>query len=231
MKIKWLGHSSFLIESENGTRIITDPYGKGFMGLPAKFWRMDYNETNEKANIVTVSHPHWDHSYLKGVLGDPPIKVTKVRRIKIKGVAIKGIQSIHGFSPIIRMQNIIFCIELEGLKFCHLGDIGEVLNREQIREIGEEVVDVLFLPVGGFMTVNAVKALKICEKLNPRFVIPMHYRNKQFKSPFFADLSKFRNLVFEDKYLWLFVGEEINLNDYPSEKGIIKVLEFKLPKK
>jgi len=57
---------------------------------------------------------------------------------------------------------------------CHLGDSGHVLSDEQVEEMGN--VDILMLPVGGVSTINAAMAAEIIRKLEPKVVLPMHYK-------------------------------------------------------
>ena len=198
MKIKWLGHSSFLISSEQGIRIITDPFGRGFLNLPALFWRMNYKETDKEADVITISHHHWDHSHWEGVGGKPAV-ISETGISEVKGITFKGVPSLHGLHWIVRKPNIIFCFEVDDQKICHLGDIGYPLNDYQLSQIGR--VDVLFVPVGGFMTVGPADAIKICQQLNPRLIIPMHYRNSQCKFPLFSTVEKFyQNLSKEAFY-------------------------------
>ena len=173
MKIKWLGHASFLMTSEGGLKLITDPYSVG-SGI-------DYGRIDEMADIVTVSHKHSDHSYVATVKGKPEV-VDEPGVRKVKGVDFKGIASYHDEARGgQRGANIIFSFTLDGVKICHLGDLGHQLETSQVAEIGE--VDVLLIPVGGFFTIDAKGANKICEKLNPRVIIPMHYKTAKCGYP------------------------------------------------
>lgn len=167
MKIKWLGHSSFLITSEEGVKIITDPYTV-IAGV------FEYGSIEESADIVTTSHKHGDHGNASAVKGKPVV-VDQAGARNIKGVDLKGITSYHdetGGKQ--RGMNIIFCFTVNGVKICHLGDLGHQLEPPQINEAGK--VDILLIPVGGKYTIDAKGAGEVCEKLNPRMVIPMHYK-------------------------------------------------------
>lgn len=173
MKIKWLGHASFLIKSEDGLKIITDPYTVG--------GGISYANIQESADIVMVSHGHGDHSNVAAVKGKPEILKTPGKK-SARGVDFQGIPSYHdeaGGKQ--RGENIIFCFTLDGMKVCHLGDLGQQLDSSQIAGIGK--VDILMIPVGGYFTIDAKGAGIICEKLNPRAVIPMHYRTSKCDFP------------------------------------------------
>ncbi len=171
MKIKWLGHASFLITSETGIKIITDPY------VTAE--NLNYGEIKESADIVTVSHEHGDHSYVAGVRGNPEA----IRRTaKVKGIEFKGIPTYHDDAEgQQRGKNTIFCFEVDGVRVCHLGDLGHPLSDKQAAELGS--VDILLIPVGGFYTIDAKVASQLCDRLKPKVIIPMHFKNDKCTFP------------------------------------------------
>jgi len=164
MKIKWLGHAAFMITSDTGIKIITDPYKTDE--------RIRYGEIKESADIVTVSHEHGDHNNTAAVKGNPEV----VREMaKTKGIEFKSIPTYHdSVQGQQRGKNTIFCFEMDGIKVCHLGDLGHSLSDKQVAELGG--VDILLIPVGGYFTIDAEVASQICYKLAPRIVIPMHYK-------------------------------------------------------
>ena len=168
MKIKWLGHASFIITSDTGTRLITDPY------QPNE--ELTYGKINESADIVTVSHEHLDHNNVAAVRGNPKVVKGAVKQ-EIKGITIRGIPSYHddaGGKK--RGENIIFCFEVDGVRVCHLGDLGHLLGDKQIAEIG--TVDILLIPVGGYYTIDAKVATEVCNQLKPKVIVPMHWNYK-----------------------------------------------------
>ena len=173
MKLKWLGHACFLITSETGLRIITDPYGTG-QGIK-------YAPIKETADIVTVSHDHFDHNAVSSIAGKPEIiKGSGIRNVK--GIQFKGIASYHDESSgKQRGTNTIFCFSLDRIKICHLGDLGHLLSVEQIKEIGD--VDLLLVPVGGYYTIDAKVATQIYTELNPKVAVPMHYKTHKLEFP------------------------------------------------
>jgi L-ascorbate metabolism protein UlaG (beta-lactamase superfamily) len=169
MKIKYLGHATFVITSNKGVRVITDPYETG----PD----LTYGEITESADIVTVSHKHFDHCNVAAVKGNPEV-VSRVGRSVAKGIEFNGIASYHDEAGgSLRGGNIIFCFEMDGVKVCHLGDLGHRLDDKQLKEIGS--VDVLLIPVGGFYTIDAKVATEVCDQLKPRVIIPMHYKTEK----------------------------------------------------
>lgn len=172
MKIEWLGHSSFLITSGEGVKIITDPYPAG--------GDLGYPEIGESADVVTVSHDHFDHNHTSAVGGNPVVLTRG--DTEVKGIDIRSVASWHdseeGRS---RGDNNIFCLDVDGVKVCHLGDLGHTLSEEQVADIG--TVDILLIPVGGYFTIDASGATIVCNQLNPSVVIPMHYRNRWCRFP------------------------------------------------
>jgi len=166
MKIKFLGHATFVITSDAGVKIIPDPYETG----PD----LTYGEITESADIVTVSHDHSDHGNVAAVKGNPEV-VRRAGRTKAKGIEVKGIASYHDEAKgRLRGNNTIFCFEVDGIRVCHLGDLGHLLEGKQVEEVG--TVDILLIPVGGYYTIDAKAATQVCKQLKPRVIIPMHYR-------------------------------------------------------
>ena len=172
MKIKWLGHASFLITAENGTRIITDPYGD-YSGL-------SYAPIGETADIMVVSHDHGDHS--GGRVKGNPRQVAGAGSRKIGAIEFKGINTYHDNSKgSQRGKNTVFCFTVDGVRICHLGDLGHALSKSEIDEIGQ--VDVLIIPVGGFFTIDATTATAVYEQIKPGVILPMHYKNDKCSFP------------------------------------------------
>jgi L-ascorbate metabolism protein UlaG (beta-lactamase superfamily) len=176
MKIKWYGHAAFLITSDRGFKIITDPYEPGGFG-----GAISYGKIPDKADVVLVSHDHADHNYVEGLPGQPRvIKGTGLHRVA--DLEIRGIGSYHDERKgSERGQNTIFCFTIDGLKVCHLGDLGYVPTEQEAKQIGP--VDLLFLPIGGVYTVDPSQATQTAKRLSPRVTIPMHFKTPQCGFP------------------------------------------------
>ena len=173
MKLRWVGHSCFIITAKSGLSIITDPYHTE-QGV-------NYAPVREMAAIVTVSHDHFDHNAVQSVGGKPEV-VRSSGTKTVKGIEFRGIACYHDESGgKKRGENIIFCFTVDGIKLCHLGDLGHALSSEQIKEIGE--VDILLIPVGGFFTIDAATATRVCDEIKPKVVVPMHYKTAQLNFP------------------------------------------------
>jgi len=74
-----------------------------------------------------------------------------------------------------------------------LGDLGHSLDEEKIEEIGS--VDILFVPVGGKYTINSKAASQIVSLIEPRVVIPMHYRTSGINTEVFGQLEDVEKFV------------------------------------
>lgn len=163
MEITWLGHSCFKLRDKQAT-LITDPYPPD----------LGYSLGKEVADIVTISHQHPGHSFSQGISGNPKV-VTGPGEYEISNMLIIGVSTFHDNEKgIKRGKNTIYLIEINEVSICHLGDLGHVLTDEQVEELGN--VDVLLLPVGGVSTINAPVATEIVRQLEPKIVIPMHYK-------------------------------------------------------
>ena len=180
MKVKWLGHASFLLTSDRGIKVVTDPYTTG--------GSINYGEIPETADVVTVSHEHGDHNNTSAVEGDPVV-LNGAGTWKVKGIEFTGVSTFHDMvQGAQRGPNTVFCFTIDGIKVCHLGDLGHMLSDQEISEVGQ--VDLLLIPVGGNYTIDATVATEICTKFNPRVVIPMHYKTEGCDYPI-ADAEDF----------------------------------------
>ena len=169
MNISWIGHACFLIVTEDGVRIVTDPYDVDAYGGAIGYRAIDF-----RADIVTISHAHPDHNAPDAVRGTPQL-VTKAGTQTIKGVTFHGVGTYHDDATgSQRGENIVFAMALDGLRVVHLGDLGHLLDASAAEAIG--AADVLLIPVGGNFTINAQQADKVIDLLQPRLVIPMHFK-------------------------------------------------------
>jgi len=172
MRIEWLGHATFFITSEDGTKIITDPYESGsYAGA------VGYEPIKIEPDTVTVSHSHPDHSYVDSLAGNPRI-VNKTGKTIVKEVIIKGFSSFHDQQKgNARGSNIIFSFFIDGMNLVHLGDLGHQLEDTLIKEISP--VDILLIPVGGVFTLGPKEANKLINSIEPKLVIPMHFKTEK----------------------------------------------------
>jgi L-ascorbate metabolism protein UlaG (beta-lactamase superfamily) len=179
VKIAWHGQSMFEIVTSAGTRIITDP-----QNLEA------YRVKPMKADLVLMSHFHTDHTRTEVIENIKEAKQLNALKKsgpgglvvdwnvvdeKYKDVRIQSVGTYHdAMSGLQRGKNGVWIIDVDGLRIVHLGDLGHMLNKSQLKKIG--TVDVLMVPVGGVYTLNGIEAYKVCEQVKPRrYILPMHY--------------------------------------------------------
>jgi L-ascorbate metabolism protein UlaG (beta-lactamase superfamily) len=179
MKIKWYGHAAFSITTAKGTKVIIDPYESGaFNGA------LSYGKISDAADIVITSHDHQDHNYIK----DLPGKYTHISKegsYEVKDVKVKTIPTFHdNTAGKERGRNLISLITADGLVLAHLGDLGHTLDAPTLKVIGH--VDVMFLPVGGFFTIDAALAVKVMNDIKSGITIPMHYKTAKCAFPITA---------------------------------------------
>lgn len=165
MEIIWLGHSCFQLRGKNVT-LITDP----FTPQPG------YSLGKVNAPIVTVSHNHTGHNYVQGVGGNPRV-VRGPGEYEISDVLITGVAAFHDSKRGQELgRNTIYVIHMDDLVICHLGDLGHTLQEAQLEEVAD--ADILLVPIGGHNTINATQAAEVISQVEPRIVIPMHYRTE-----------------------------------------------------
>jgi len=177
MEVTYLGHSSFKFRGKSVT-VVTDPYDPEYVGLK-------YPKT--EADIVTVSHNHPDHNFIS-IVGGGPFVISQPGEYEIKGVSIFGFSSYHDDKQgAERGKNIIYLIEVDGFRICHLGDLGERLSAELIEEIG--TADILCIPVGGKVTLGTNEAVELTAQIEPSIVLPMHFNLPGINQKIFGDLN------------------------------------------
>lgn len=179
MEIIWLGHSCFRIRGREAT-VVMDPCP------PAT----GYTIGKPTGDIVTISHNHEAHSFLKAVAGKPTV-LLNAGEYEIHGAFITGISTYHdGQKGAERGKNLAFVVEMEDIKVCHLGDLGHTPSAEQVEDMLGS--DVLLIPVGGGTTIDGAQAAEIVSLLDAKIVVPMHYK---------TDLSKEKGLDPADRFL------------------------------
>jgi len=164
INVIWIGHACFMLKSKT-RKLIFDPF-KG-IGLP---------EPKAKADIILCSHSHSDHNNAAAVSHKrSTILEGFTGTARIGSISVKGIATFHDeVQGGKRGKNSIYLVGLDGISFCHLGDLGHKLSASQANKL--KPVDVLFLPVGGFYTIGPKEARKVMKSLKPKVTVPMHYK-------------------------------------------------------
>jgi L-ascorbate metabolism protein UlaG (beta-lactamase superfamily) len=169
MEITWYGHACFRL-GDRGVVIVTDPFSD----------EMGYTRPRIRADVVTISHDHPGHNNRIGFRGGPKF-FDGPGEYEVKGVFITGIATYHdGRSGAVRGSNTVFLFDFDGITVCHLGDLGHVPAQAQVEALSD--VDVLLIPVGGLHTIDASKASEVISLIEPRVVIPMHYKTPKEKA-------------------------------------------------
>jgi L-ascorbate metabolism protein UlaG (beta-lactamase superfamily) len=176
MDISWLGHSCFLLRGKNVT-LVTDPFSPQTGHSQGELLRLG----KISASIVTISHNHPGHNFAMGVGGDPYV-VRGPGEYEVSDILITGVASYHDNKRGQELgRNTIYIIHMDDLVICHLGDLGHTLQEEQLEEVAD--ADVLLVPIGGGNTINAAQAAEVISQVEPRIIIPMHYRSSDAETP------------------------------------------------
>jgi L-ascorbate metabolism protein UlaG (beta-lactamase superfamily) len=166
MEISFVGHACFRLRGRDAS-VVIDPYGKG-IGLttlvPSRF----------SADILAITHDHPGHSNRAMVGGDPKV-ISGPGEYEVKGVSVQGVAAFHDDQKgADRGPVTMYSITIDELVVAHLGDLGHGLSEAQQDQLGP--IDVLLLPVGGGNTLSATAAAAVANQLEPKYVVPMHYR-------------------------------------------------------
>ena len=213
MEISYLGHSSFRIKTRN-SYIVTDPFNSEAVGF--KFPKTE-------ANIVTISHDHKDHNFAAGI-SNPSRIIQGPGEYEVLGISILGYSSFHDASKgKERGKNTIYVIESEGLRVCHLGDLGYELTKEEIEEIGD--IDILMVPVGGFYTIDSKDANSLVKAFQPYFTLPMHYFEKGMNEQVFSKIKTLDDFLKDSDLSVERVAKLIIKSDELTDEQKIVVLE------
>ena len=180
MIISCMGHAKFVIELDNGLRIVTDPYDAS-CGYPV---------TANPADVVLVSHQHHDHNAVETIPGHPRV-IDRAGDFDLGGgAAVRAIEAYHDEQQgKLRGKTLLFCLKAEGLTVMHLGDLGHMLTTEQRLLLGS--ADIVMLPVG---TMDAPMAKQVADVLHARVILPMHYKTAANASWPIAPVTDFLRL-------------------------------------
>ncbi|HTB70978.1 MAG TPA: MBL fold metallo-hydrolase [Solirubrobacteraceae bacterium] len=176
MRVEWYGQSAFQL-SADGTSVAIDPFGDMSAMTSSRGIQWDYPAiAGVEPDLLLVTHEHGDHNAVEAITGEPTVLRSTAGTLQSPVGEVTAIASEHDdVAGTQRGPNTIFCFTLDGLRTCHMGDFGQSeLREEQAQAIGE--LDLLFVPVGGGFTIGAEQAALVIDRLQPRWVVPMHYR-------------------------------------------------------
>ncbi len=210
MRLKWCRHSYFIVETR-GLKIAIDPHDGGSIGLES---------CRVEADLVLVTHNHYDHNAIEMAAGPKSIIVKwRPGSFKVGEVNVKGFKYYHdNLGGRLRGETIAYKLEAEKLKILHLGDLGHTLNNKDLEELGE--IDILMIPVGGVYTINYKEAWTIIGQVNPKIAIPMHYWTPKALTPL-DPLDKLLNIVEAQKMKIEKDTLEVNADNIPEKTTLL----------
>jgi L-ascorbate metabolism protein UlaG (beta-lactamase superfamily) len=167
LDVTWLGQSCFRLRGKSAA-VVTDPFPPA-IGPKLRL----------ESNLVTVSHPHENHSHVQSV--KDAYVVEGPGEYEVAGVTVRGLPTYHdGQQGAEHGRNTVFVIEVDDVRVCHLGDLGHTLDDRTLETIGN--VDVLLVPVGGGRTLDGAKAAEVVRQVEPRYVVPMHFGHPSLRT-------------------------------------------------
>ncbi|GAA0087144.1 MBL fold metallo-hydrolase [Clostridium sp. CTA-7] len=186
MEIKWIGNTSFLIKNSLGKRILLDP-----MQIYPYIEKYDL-----KPDIITFSHTHTNEIINKYIDKNCTV-INSSCSFSNSFINLEGFKTfkdnMNGFK---RGENIIYYLNIDNFKICHLGSLGHKLDDELINKLSE--VDFLFIPIGGHFCLDGYSAAKLALTLKPKYIIPMCFKTSS--EYFYLDgpykfLSSLKNIL------------------------------------
>lgn len=171
VRVQWFGQSFFQFTSSIGSKLVIDPFDNTYFNYPIP--------KGLTADVLLVTHEHNDHNNI-GIIGGSPLICRSekgVGRFERKDITGTGTAAFHDESRgAERGKNTVYSFGMDGVRFCHVGDLGHLLDAEQLKSIGP--VDVLLLPVGGYFTIDTGKLDKLVAQISPRIVVAMHFKTR-----------------------------------------------------
>ena len=209
MDITWHGQSNFTLGGAEAT-VVIDPFKDIGLAQPKL-----------SADVLFVSHGHFDHDNVEGVAGEPYI-IDTPGEYESHGVMVEAIPSYHDAKQgEERGKNIIFSFNLDGFNLVHCGDLGHDLDEETVERLGN--VDILFIPVGGYFTIDGKAAVDIIKKVQPRITVPMHYSVPGLTIPELVPLDNFLKEASQEPIRLEKPTWKIKQSDLPDEESQIVV--------
>ena len=197
MQLTWYGHSCFLIKTSIGKRILIDPFDNSF----------GYDNNFPKCDLVTISHRHFDNSYLNHSTNTTKV-INETGNVHLDFLEIEGLNSFHDkYNGLKRGPNIIYIFRDNKYSICHLGNLGHIpapLVLEKLKNI-----DILLIPIGGHFTLNGFDAAKLCKLICPKYIIPMNYRTN--RTSLYLDDPK--NFIISMRHIKKINSNILNISD------------------
>ncbi len=208
MQLIWFGHSCFLIKTDEGKRILMDPFNN-YLG---------YNSNFPKCDLITISHNHFDHSYINEINAETKILNT-CDILNLDYVHIEGLNSFHDdYNGLKRGRNIIYIFKFKNISLAHLGDLGNIPDDSVLNHLSS--LDFLLIPIGGNFTIDGNTASKLCKLLQPHYIIPMHYKTNLTS----INLNGSKKFLISMNNIQKINSNQINLSDWNLNTNNMNVL-------
>jgi L-ascorbate metabolism protein UlaG (beta-lactamase superfamily) len=206
MQIKWHGHSCFEYSDGNIT-VVIDPHDGKSIGI---------KPPRATADIVLMTHDHYDHNAARVINGDHKNHLAHNGRFECKGMNFHGYATFHDQeNGKLRGFNTMYAFQMDGISICHCGDLGDIPSDNVIKAV--KGVNILFLPVGGVYTMENDQLKEFIELISPQVVVPMHYRVGGLTIPV-ASLDSFLSMIPEDNVVYVGNSLDISKDELPETK-------------
>lgn len=197
MRIKWHGHSCFEFDDGNVT-VVIDPHDGKSMGIKPPYLLAD---------VVLITHDHYDHNASRSVRGQYREYKSQIGRFESKGIQFRGLESFHdGVGGELRGPNTVYVFEMDGMTVCHCGDLGAIPSQKALRHM--RGCDFMFLPVGGVYTLDLPELRELIMETKPHVIVPMHYRTGGLTIPV-MDVEPFLEMLPGESVLY--VGNTVDI--------------------
>jgi len=197
MQITWYGHSCFLVKTSIGKRVLLDPF----------YNSLGYDNNFPKCDLVTISHSHFDSSYLNSSNHVTKV-INETGTFNMDFLKIEGLNSFHDqCNGLKRGSNIIYIFRDDKYSLCHLGNLGHIPPRLILDKLAN--IDILLIPIGGHFTLNGLDASKLCKLIRPKYIIPMNYKTN--RTSLYLDDPK--NFIISMKHLKKINSNILNISD------------------
>jgi L-ascorbate metabolism protein UlaG (beta-lactamase superfamily) len=209
IRLTWHGHACWELAADE-RRLVIDPHDGHSIGIPVP---------RVKADVVVVTHDHFDHNAVRTVERDGGATRAIVSptgpQAAASGFQVTGVAAYHdGQGGRQRGEVRLIVVEAGGLRVAHLSDLGHALGPEQVRALGR--VDILLVPAGGVFTLSAAEAWRTIEAVGPRVVVPMHYRTPGLSIP----LNELEDFLGDREVAAMGRSVEVEAEDLPPTREI-----------
>lgn len=199
MKIKWYGHASFIVTSDEGISVITDPYTPETSG---------YQPITDHPDIVVTSSINDSYHDRSDLIGGDPIVMNMLDvardtgEISAKGIPFKAIESSEMYAHPEHEPDkcAMYRWEMDGISIGHMGDVGNPFTPQELAFFKD--LDVFLVLAGGIPTIELSDLKDVIDEIKPRLVIPMHFRTLRYKP---------RNLFWIQSFLDYFDEADIDV--------------------